>query len=115
LCKGVEHPGTGISDSCELSCRCWELNPGPLGEPTLLAIETVLQLPLFIITIKTLFGNAADGSKDIVHPRQTPIESPQLSKHLFKRKVNFQGSLALSVPLPNAATLNKPLFFCFSC
>ncbi|KAL6040407.1 hypothetical protein STEG23_015188 [Scotinomys teguina] len=44
LCKGVESPGTGVIDSCELPCGCWELNPGCLKEqPVLLAIEPSLQ------------------------------------------------------------------------
>jgi len=25
-------PGTGVTDSCELPCGCWELNSGPLQE-----------------------------------------------------------------------------------
>ena len=25
-------PGTGVTDSFELLCRCWELNQGPLEE-----------------------------------------------------------------------------------
>ena len=37
-------PGTGIRDSCELPCGCWELNPGPLEEqPVLLTAEPSLQ------------------------------------------------------------------------
>ena len=32
LCEGVRFFGTGVTDSCELPCGCWELNPGPLEE-----------------------------------------------------------------------------------
>jgi len=32
LCEGSRSPGTGVTDSCELSYGCWELNPGPLEE-----------------------------------------------------------------------------------
>ena len=32
LCEGVGSAGTGVTDSCELPCGCWELNPGPLEE-----------------------------------------------------------------------------------
>jgi hypothetical protein len=32
LCVGVRFPRTGVRDSYELSCGCWELNPGVLGE-----------------------------------------------------------------------------------
>ena len=28
----VRSPRTGVTDSCELPCGCWELNPGPLEE-----------------------------------------------------------------------------------
>ena len=36
--------GTGITDSYELPCRCWELNPGPRQEeqPVLLTMEPSL-------------------------------------------------------------------------
>ena len=30
--EGVISPGTGVKDSCELWCGCWELNTGPLEE-----------------------------------------------------------------------------------
>ncbi|XP_050003558.1 adiponectin receptor protein 1 [Alexandromys fortis] len=37
-------PATGSSDSCELPCGCWELNPGPLEEQSvLLTTEPSLQ------------------------------------------------------------------------
>ena len=32
LHEGFGSPGIGVSDSCELPYRCWELNPGPLEE-----------------------------------------------------------------------------------
>ena len=36
----------GVTDSCELPCRCWELNPGPLEEwSVLLTTEPFLQPP----------------------------------------------------------------------
>ena len=45
-CEGVRSPGTGFSDSCELPCGCWELNPGPLEEQSvLLTAEPSLQPP----------------------------------------------------------------------
>ena len=47
LCEGVGSPGIGVTDSCELSCGCWELNLGPLEEqPVLLTIEPSLIEPL---------------------------------------------------------------------
>ena len=50
LCEGVGCPGTGVTNRCELSCRCWELNRGPLEEqPVLLTIEPSLQPQWFEI------------------------------------------------------------------
>lgn len=46
LCEGVGSPETVNTDSCELPCGCWELNPGPLEEqPGLLRAEPSLQPP----------------------------------------------------------------------
>ena len=43
-CEGIRSPGTGVTDSCELPCGCWELNLCPLGEqPALLTSEPSLQ------------------------------------------------------------------------
>ena len=45
VCVGVRSSGTEVKDACELPCRCWELNPGPLEEqPVLLTAELSLQL-----------------------------------------------------------------------
>jgi hypothetical protein len=30
MSEGVRLPGTRLTDGCELPCRFWELNPGPL-------------------------------------------------------------------------------------
>ena len=44
--EGIGSPGTGVTDSCELPCGCWELNPGPLEEQSvLLTTGPSLQLP----------------------------------------------------------------------
>ena len=46
--EAIVSPGTGVTDSCELSCGCWKLNLGPLeAQQLLLTTETFLQLPLF--------------------------------------------------------------------
>lgn len=29
--QGIRSLGSGVKDGCELSCKCWELNAGPLG------------------------------------------------------------------------------------
>ena len=44
LCVGF--PGTGVPDSCELSCGCWELNLSPLEKQSVfLTSEPSLQPP----------------------------------------------------------------------
>jgi len=51
LFEGVRSPGTGATDSCELPCGCWELNPGPLEEHPVLncwAISAALNVNLQI-------------------------------------------------------------------
>jgi hypothetical protein len=41
--KSVESSGTGVTDSCEPPCGCWELNPEPLEEqPVFLTTEPSL-------------------------------------------------------------------------
>lgn len=38
--RGINFSGTGLTDSCELECGCWELNSGPLQkQQVLLATE----------------------------------------------------------------------------
>jgi hypothetical protein len=39
LCEDVRFPETGITDSCELPCRCLELNQGPLEEQPVLTLN----------------------------------------------------------------------------
>ena len=42
--EGTGFPGTGVTNSYELLCGCWELNLGPLEEPlVLLTTEPSLQ------------------------------------------------------------------------
>ena len=42
--EGVRFPKTGVTDSYERSCECWELNPGLEEEQrVLLTSETSLQ------------------------------------------------------------------------
>ena len=43
LCEGARSPGIIVTDSCELPCGCWELNPGPLEEQT----ERLTSVPSF--------------------------------------------------------------------
>jgi hypothetical protein len=47
---GIESPGTEITDSCEPSCGCWELNSCLLKkQQVLLTAEPYLQRSLFIM------------------------------------------------------------------
>jgi hypothetical protein len=50
ICEGViGSSGTGVAGRCELPCKSWELNLGPLEEqPVLLITESFLQPPSFI-------------------------------------------------------------------
>ena len=44
MCKGVGSPETGVTDSCELPFKCWELKLSPLEEEAvLLTAESSLQ------------------------------------------------------------------------
>ena len=43
LKKALGIPGTGVTDSCETVCGCWESNPGPLQEQVILPTESTLQ------------------------------------------------------------------------
>lgn len=46
LCEGVGSLRSGVIDSCELACGCWELNLGPLEEQRVLSTaEPSLQSP----------------------------------------------------------------------
>ena len=42
--KDIRSPETGVTESCELPCGCWESNPGPLKEQAVfLTAEPSLQ------------------------------------------------------------------------
>jgi hypothetical protein len=63
--EGVRFPGTGVTDSCELSCGCRELNPVLLQEqPVLLTIEPPLRhmQSYFMNQWKTMLGILASTS-----------------------------------------------------
>lgn len=51
--EDIESPGTEAIDSCETQCRCWKLNPGPLGEQLVFILQSYLsspqiQVPVFL-------------------------------------------------------------------
>jgi hypothetical protein len=55
LCEGIRLPETGVTDSCELPCGCWELYLGPLEEqPVLLTAEPSLQAPRILLSFYTM-------------------------------------------------------------
>jgi hypothetical protein len=45
VCEDIRAPGTGISDSCELPCACWELNLSPLEVQSVLLTLSHLSSP----------------------------------------------------------------------
>jgi hypothetical protein len=47
--RGIESLDTGVSDSCELPCGFWELNPGPQEKQTVLLIDGLSLQPLVIM------------------------------------------------------------------
>jgi len=50
--EGIRSPGTGVRDSCELPCGCWESNTSPLEEiSVLLIIEPSPQSPLLSLLL----------------------------------------------------------------
>lgn len=54
--RGRQLPGTGITDSCKLPCRCWTSKPGPLEEqPALLPSEPSPQ-PLAVTVLCIYFA-----------------------------------------------------------
>ena len=62
-CLGVQFPGTGVTDSCEMTYGCWELNLGPLEEQLVfLTVEPPLQLAIPVFDLGTLGWQ--DGSAD---------------------------------------------------
>lgn len=52
--EDVGSSGTGVTDGCELPCKCWELNLGPLLEEPVF-LTSSLQLQLFLIDNLTGF------------------------------------------------------------
>ena len=46
LWEGVGSRGTGVTDSCELPCGCWESIPGPLEEESVLLTTELSLQPL---------------------------------------------------------------------
>ena len=43
--------GTGVTDSCELLCGCWELNPGPPEEQSVLLTTKPFSSLMFLFCL----------------------------------------------------------------
>ena len=53
--EGIGSPGTGVTDSCELPCVYWELNPSLLEEqPVLLATKPSLHLQAIVLYVQEI-------------------------------------------------------------
>lgn len=56
-CEGIRSRGTGVRNSFELPCECWDLNLDPQEEqPVLLTDETSLHTHLFVLFLVSLFS-----------------------------------------------------------
>jgi hypothetical protein len=75
LCEVVGSPATGITDSCELPSRCWELNPGSLEE------QSMLFFFFFNIFLLRIFLNYISNA--IPKVPHTPPHSPTHPLPLF--------------------------------
>ena len=54
---GIGLPGTGVKGGFELTCGCWELNPGPLQEqPVLLTTEHLSESYFFFFFNNIVLG-----------------------------------------------------------
>jgi hypothetical protein len=53
--EGVRSPGREVTDSCELTCGYWELNPGPLEEQPVLLTADISPVHLFVYLFIYLF------------------------------------------------------------
>ena len=76
MCIGVKvrPPATGSSDSCELPYGCWELNPGPLEEQSvLLTTEPSLQ-PHFFFFLRQGFSVALEPVLELTSIDQVSLE-----------------------------------------
>ena len=60
ICDGVRAPETGVTDSCELPCGCWELDPGPSGRAvSALNHRAISPVPLLkVLVVKKMLGPA---------------------------------------------------------
>lgn len=64
--EGIGSPGTGVTDGCESSCGCWELNPGFSGRVVPLAPHG-----LFLVAI--LLPSGPEGSSCLGRAGAQPL------------------------------------------
>lgn len=41
--RGIRSSATGVTDSCESPCECWELNLGPLQEQVVFVVVCLFE------------------------------------------------------------------------
>ena len=76
-CVCVRMPDLGVN-TCELPCRCWELNLSPLEEQSVLLTTEPSPQPFNLITLKgnlmkKLCGNFKTGIVALKRPRQEDL------------------------------------------
>ncbi|ERE77129.1 putative protein RIC1 like protein [Cricetulus griseus] len=76
----IRFPGTGITNSCELYCGCWELNPGPLEEQPVL-LTTSNQEQVLLQGEDRLYLNCGEASQT-----QNPKSSLAHTDHMPSRE-----------------------------
>jgi hypothetical protein len=77
----VRSPETGVTDSCELPCWCWELNLDPLEEqPVLLTTEPSLQPPPCFFETLTSLGLCDSSRLSDNKPRKPVFVSSGLGQ-----------------------------------
>ena len=90
LCKleeGIESSRIGITDGCEPSCRCWELNPGLLEDQSVLLTTGPSLQPHFILFFKTLMYACA----------RTHVRSHMLHSACSGQRITFKSEFMLSI------------------
>lgn len=80
---GIWSPRNGVTGGCDLSCWCWELNPGLLLKQVLLTIEMSLQSQDLIVWVSLEFLPRTSCSKDnSVDATSIPLAGR--SKHILQ-------------------------------
>lgn len=115
---GVRSPGFGVTDSYELPCGCWELNPGPLEERPVLncwAISpTHIYFIFYVFACMYVYAVCAYGAHRDQERASAPLELEfQLwaTMYVLRTKPEFPGGAASALshwvfcPAPNPGFL----------